>query len=431
VSADWTPGSNTFGMIEDSTYSNKSAAKKSTLDLTKTSESPSDYSGDDGETVAVGDILDFTVTTTIPGYGDTFDHPMFKLVDVMEDLELQTDTVAVTAAGATASSYTIDPKTTAGYTVTFKEDYLKTLKVPTAVTITYKAKVLASATVANVNKEQNTVTLEYSHNPATESDQKPGGDKEYKKEKTTHYTFSIDADNLMRGSNVVGESGSEIIKISVDRNGNPIYSETKTWSNVTREEYEASPLANCEFALYKVASVEGNTWTKASDVYKTATSDVNGRIKFEGLDEGKYILIETKAPDGFVRDTSEHKIEIIADTETKSITEYYDQDGNWYTQTGTGLKPFTYEYTELNSYQITFDGSTVASHTFDHESNNTEIKWSNKGSIEAPSSIHNTKGVELPSTGGIGTTIFYVGGGLLVLAAVILLVTKRRMSGND
>ena len=42
--------------------------------------------------------------------------------------------------------------------------------------------------------------------------------------------------------------------------------------------------------------------------------------------------------------------------------------------------------------------------------------------------VVNQAGVTLPSTGGIGTTIFYVVGGLLVLAAVVLLVTKRRMN---
>lgn len=42
--------------------------------------------------------------------------------------------------------------------------------------------------------------------------------------------------------------------------------------------------------------------------------------------------------------------------------------------------------------------------------------------------IENNKGGVLPSTGGIGTTIFYVVGGVLVLAAIILLVTKKRMS---
>lgn len=45
--------------------------------------------------------------------------------------------------------------------------------------------------------------------------------------------------------------------------------------------------------------------------------------------------------------------------------------------------------------------------------------------------VENIKGTALPSTGGMGTTLLYVGGSILVLAAVILLVTKRRMGAND
>ena len=45
--------------------------------------------------------------------------------------------------------------------------------------------------------------------------------------------------------------------------------------------------------------------------------------------------------------------------------------------------------------------------------------------------VPNTKGVELPTTGGMGTTILYVGGSILVLAAAILLITKRRMSADE
>ena len=41
--------------------------------------------------------------------------------------------------------------------------------------------------------------------------------------------------------------------------------------------------------------------------------------------------------------------------------------------------------------------------------------------------INNQSGTELPSTGGIGTTIFYVLGGVLVVGAAVLLVTKKRM----
>ena len=42
--------------------------------------------------------------------------------------------------------------------------------------------------------------------------------------------------------------------------------------------------------------------------------------------------------------------------------------------------------------------------------------------------VNNNSGTVLPSTGGIGTTIFYVVGSILVVAAGVLLITKKRMS---
>ena len=45
--------------------------------------------------------------------------------------------------------------------------------------------------------------------------------------------------------------------------------------------------------------------------------------------------------------------------------------------------------------------------------------------------INNQSGTELPSTGGMGTTIFYILGSVLVLAAGVLLVTKKRMSAEN
>ena len=45
--------------------------------------------------------------------------------------------------------------------------------------------------------------------------------------------------------------------------------------------------------------------------------------------------------------------------------------------------------------------------------------------------VVNQSGAELPSTGGIGTTIFYVLGGLLAVGAGVLLVTRRRMRKTE
>ena len=42
--------------------------------------------------------------------------------------------------------------------------------------------------------------------------------------------------------------------------------------------------------------------------------------------------------------------------------------------------------------------------------------------------VLNQAGSELPETGGMGTTIFYVLGSILVLGAAVLLITKKRMN---
>ena len=63
--------------------------------------------------------------------------------------------------------------------------------------------------------------------------------------------------------------------------------------------------------------------------------------------------------------------------------------------------------------------------------NSTDINWEEAECVEKPFQLENTEGVELPSTGGIGTTIFYIVGSLLAVGAVILLVTNRRMSVNS
>ena len=44
--------------------------------------------------------------------------------------------------------------------------------------------------------------------------------------------------------------------------------------------------------------------------------------------------------------------------------------------------------------------------------------------------VLNQSGTKLPSTGGMGTTVFYVVGGILVVGAVVLLVARKRMTAG-
>ena len=51
--------------------------------------------------------------------------------------------------------------------------------------------------------------------------------------------------------------------------------------------------------------------------------------------------------------------------------------------------------------------------------------------LELSTEVTNNAGTLLPSTGGMGTTIFYVLGSILAVGAIVLLVTKKRMNASD
>ena len=155
-------------------------------------------------------------------------------------------------------------------------------------------------------------------------------------------------------------------------------------------------------------------------------------MTISGLDAGTYYLKELTAPAGFIKDPHTYTIEITTSKKTVKITEYYKVDSNgnvdWKQEATAGYTAFEYETEVLEWYKVTVDGVEAATHWFTNPGNSTEITWTETSANEVPSSIVNTKGVELPSTGGMGTTLFYIIGSVLVICAGIVLVTRRRMS---
>lgn len=140
---------------------------------------------------------------------------------------------------------------------------------------------------------------------------------------------------------------------------------------------------------YEKKTATETTYVDA-DVSIELTTGKDGKISFKDLGAGEYILTETVTPAGF--NTLEPIKITISFTPPASVT-----DG-----------------TEKCTWKITADGLT----------------FTDDGNGVFATDIVNKSGSLLPSTGGIGTTIFYVVGGILVVAAGILLVTKKRMSAR-
>lgn len=166
-----------------------------------------------------------------------------------------------------------------------------------------------------------------------------------------------------------------------------VYVYTYQLNNTKRAETEnGTPLPGAVFQLYSDADCKNEVKLYQDGEFyypiKNATgkeavemkSAANGQFNVKGLDAGTYYLRETTPPAG---------------------------------------------------YSACPDTTIVISAT--HDGNRVNLE-----SSKLYTTIINNKagGITLPSTGGIGTTLFYVVGGGLMVAAIVLLVTKKRMENK-
>ena len=92
------------------------------------------------------------------------------------------------------------------------------------------------------------------------------------------------------------------------------------------------------------------------------------------------------------------------------------------------------KFTVTAAHEIIWDGANRTGVLTDLTGKATtgEITFTaNTDKSELATKVVNKKGATLPSTGGIGTTIFYVVGGGLMAAAVVLFITKKRMENDQ
>lgn len=198
---------------------------------------------------------------------------------------------------------------------------------------------------------------------------------------TSHVTYTNNPNDKQAGEN--GKTPDDVVIVFTYQTivnkvtKNPNYDSTVEGS----EAY--IPLKGAGFTLYK---------KNASGTYDAVRPELKGEdmttFTWSGLDDGDYKLVETTTPSGY---------NTIPDI----------------------------EFTITATHDVTSDKPTLISLSGGDKFTGVI----STGVVSAD--IENQSGAQLPSTGGIGTTIFYVLGSVLVIGAAVLLVTKKRMSTKD
>lgn len=119
-----------------------------------------------------------------------------------------------------------------------------------------------------------------------------------------------------------------------------------------------------------------------------------------------------------------YPIKDATDKAQDAVEMFSDEHGQFNVK---GLDAGTYYLKETNppaDYSACADKEIVISAT--HDVNHVSLS----GNLSTTIINKKAGGITLPSTGGIGTTIFYVVGGGLMVAAIVLLVTKKRMENK-
>lgn len=351
---------------------------------------------DKGNSANVGDTVSYKVSVNpVPNYNGT--NPKLNVVDTLDKgLQYTDESLNVVVKGANTdgtdkalvagTDYTFTPSTKGGKTVltvdfVVGDKYTLNAYAGKVVEITYNATLTSDATL-NDNANVNDVTLNYTRDSKTE------GNGETDNDKTYTYTFDIDG-NATGTTGIINKKGDK----TEDKDG----------------------LNGATFALYKAEQLNANG-SFEGDPYKTTTSetqgDKKGQLHFTGLAAGTYYLQETAAPNGYSVNTTIFKVVIEASYYQKGETLPKDKEvgmlKSWTVKVGEGINATGDALKEVANFTVNNEG--------------TMTRAENGGM-----NIQNTSISSLPSTGGIGTTIFtIVGCGIMIAAAGLFFASRRK-----
>ena len=243
------------------------------------------------------------------------------------------------------------------------------------IVITYTAKLNSDAVLGSTGNP-NEVYLKYSNNP-NNTDDSDTDEGETPKDKVIVFTYKpvvnkVDSDNQP----LEGAEFTLYKEVAAD------YAANEGEVVKTGAEIKAALIAaNAKLSGKLDALGDSKNYVAKA---MTAVSGSKTSFEFKGIDDGNYVLVETKIPAGYNA--------YVASAFTVEATHEAESDDP--------------KLTALSGDDFTGDVET--------------------GVLSRD--VVNNQGATLPSTGGIGTTMFYVIGAILVIGAGVVLVTRRRMS---
>ena len=350
----------------------------------------------------IGDKIPYTLTFTLPAnYADYKTYAVNFFDDMSSGLTYNNDAKIYYGASDTTGapiSFAADSSkksayTTPAYGTVYKAsvaDLKKTapdLATGDVVTIKYSVTLGASAVVGadgNPNKYQ----VEFSNNPnGTGTGTTPW-------DVNIVFTYDIEVDKVTgAGSDKTALAGAAFA----------LYKLYTTEALAIANEGRTTALTPATSIKYDNGTKDftigdGENWVLVEQ--KTADTTTS-QFTFSGVDDGTYLLVETTTPAG-----------------------YNSIEPSKFTVTATHTDGDTPAFATITGTQITGDG--LAPITL-----GTKTKSATDDTVTGlKTEIVNNEGTVLPSTGGIGTTIFYIIGAILVIGAGVVLVTRRRMSAN-
>lgn len=331
---------------------------------------------------AINEQFQFKLVATIPNNADLAYYDTYKLVfnDKMSDGVTFDGIASVTVAGTGTTSYTeTATEGAAGQAWSLTLDDIKSIAGDK-----FGAETFTVEVVYNAHLNENAIVDDNSRTGGTEGDTNCN---------YVDLQFSNNPDNTgtgaTDGTNDLGQTEKDYVWVYTYEVNNKKYKiEAKNGNELEGAKFQllsggtAVKLIDNGDGTYTVADQSATVGSKVGEktVVDTMVSNANGVFDIKGLDAGDYVLHETKAPEGY-NEAQDENISIGAT--------HKEQTGTTVDLTLTGI------------------GEGVEN------------------------SIVDTMNNTLPTTGGVGTTLFYLGGGAMVAVAGVYLISKKRMKNED